>query len=789
MLYTVVQSDSFNNIFSTESLSPVSFYEKRNFGYRNYKKSELIRDNFIVFFTEQISTYNQNWSGENFPVTVAISDELLDTKFKKDLGNGIFAYSKTVYFRAQSDKTRFIFRNEEEQNEAIACTLRSRDSKMVDFYKENGCFTIFQETNLRVISESDLKVIDSNCSIPETTVEESVLSDNYIDKVKGAVYGYIIGTILGERQDYIIKKRLLSAVFNQNFCSPNIDKSKLLSSFKSLLGDIEVSCKKSFREDLYEQLTYLIREAFEIYVEISDLKRKKSSSATESQLSYLEDQLKSLRNRVDALLTEKYKDVISSVPDTLFEELPQLVPSFNTQSHVELRFSRKDCKLEYLHTFIESLMNETLFTEKNSEFRKFSERDVKITFVSQIAAPLLKELNNKYVPNRWDKNLNYSERKADQKLINQLLNNLQNSSEIDEKLIKSKVMRAFIIFAQQGEALITNMENCLLQAGAHKDVFAFAYSLWGALFGYSGIDKVSMNLFSDSDKNKVLSIYEKVNENLKKLIFSDNEDRVSYMQRYIKRLQEDNKYLNKIVYLKQFDLIDEKYEDKNKNILTTSYETVTPVTEPVTPVPEPVTPVPDPVSSEDLQNNQDEIKEESKVVAEDKLQDNDYQQRICELDKKLENLLKEKISPTKGLQDGKFGSDVGKFCKFCKFIYEIENREKFKNFDFQENEISKDEFVLAWKEYCTYLIEKDKKFTKIIQDKIHAFTPEKEESLLDGDGDLYSKLLKEFEKKYIKKVFTNYYSKELCFVFGKEKINLEDIISSEPNKTENEGEG
>ncbi len=787
MLYTVVQSDSFNNIFSTESLSPVSFYEKRNFGYRNYKKSELIRDNFIVFFTEQISTYDQNWSGENFPVTVAISDELLDTKFKKDLGNGIFAYSKTVYFRAQSDKTRFIFRNEEEQNEAIACTLRSRDSKMVDFYKENGCFTIFQETNLRVISESDLKVIDSNCSISETTVEESVLSDNYIDKVKGAVYGYIIGTILGERQDYIIKKRLLSAVFNQNFCSPNIDKSKLLSSYKSLLGDIEVSCKKSFREDLYEQLTHLIRNAFEIYVQISDLKRKKSSSATESQLSYFEDQLKSLRNRVDALLTEKYKDVISSVPDTLFEELPQLVPSFNTQSHVELRFSRKDCKLEYLHTFIESLMNETLFTEKNSEFRKFSERDVKITFVSQIAAPLLKELNNKYVPNRWDKNLNYSERKADQKLINQLLNNLQNSSEIDEKLIKSKVMRAFIIFAQQGEALITNMENCLLQAGAHKDVFAFAYSLWGALFGYSGIDKVSMNLFSDSDKNKVLSIYEKVNENLKNLIFSDNEDRVSYMQRYIKRLQEDNNYLNKIVYLKQFDLIDEKYEDKNKNILTTSYETLTPVAEPVTPVPAPVTQVPDPVSSEDLQNNQDEIKEESKVVAEDKLQDNDYQQRICELDKKFENVLKEKISLTKGPQDGKIGSDV---CEFCKFIYEIENREKFKNLEFQENEISKDEFVLAWKEFCIYLIEKDKNFSKKIQNSIKAFTPKQEESLkFDGAGDLYSKLLKEFEKKYIKKFFANYYSKELCFVFGKVKINLEDIISTEPNKTENEGEG
>ena len=209
-------------------------------------------------------------------------------------------------------------------------------------------------------------------------------------------------------------------------------------------------------------------------------------------------------------------------------------------------------------------------------------------------------------------------------------------------------------------------------------------------------------------------------------------------------------------------------------------EPVTPVAEPVTPVPEPVTPVPAPVSSEDLQNNQDEIKEESKVVAEDKLQDNDYLQRISELDKKLEKFFKE------WPQDGKFGSGVR---EFCKFIYEIENREKFKNFDFQENEIPKDEFVLAWKEYCTYLIEKDKKFTKIIQDKIHAFTPEKEESLLDGDGDLYSKLLKEFEKKYIKKVFTNYYSKELCFVFGKEKINLEDIISPEPNKTENEGEG
>ena len=88
------------------------------------------------------------------------------------------------------------------------------------------------------------------------------------------------------------------------------------------------------------------------------------------------------------------------------------------------------------------------------------------------------------------------------------------------------------------------------------------------------------------------------------------------------------------------------------------------------------------------------------------------------------------------------------------------------------------------------LIEKDKNFSKKIQNSIKDFTPKQEESLkFDGAGDLYSKLLKEFEKKYIKKFFANYYSKELCFVFGKVKINLEDIISLEPNKTENEGEG
>ena len=176
-------------------------------------------------------------------------------------------------------------------------------------------------------------------------------------------------------------------------------------------------------------------------------------------------------------------------------------------------------------------------------------------------------------------------------------------------------------------------------------------------------------------------------------------------------------------------------------------------------------------------------KEESNEVAEDKLQDNDYLQRISELDKKLEKFFKE------WPQDGKFGSGVR---EFCKFIYEIENREKFKNLDFQENEISKNEFVLAWKEFCIYMIEKDKNFSKRIQNSIEAFTQEQEqeESLkLDGDGDLYSKLLKEFENKYIKKFFANYYSKELCFVFGKVKINLEDIISPEPNKTENEGEG
>ena len=85
-----------NELFTTESISPISFYRQRNFGNSVNHKQGLLEDtNSLVLFDEAI----QN------PILLKVTNDLLDANFlteikaTKKTNFRSYKYSKTIYLQ------------------------------------------------------------------------------------------------------------------------------------------------------------------------------------------------------------------------------------------------------------------------------------------------------------------------------------------------------------------------------------------------------------------------------------------------------------------------------------------------------------------------------------------------------------------------------------------------------------------------------------------------------------------------------------------------------------------
>ena len=93
-----------NELFTTESISPLSFYEERNFGNPVNRNQETIEDiNNLILFDNIVKS----------SILLSISTTLLDTnclkeiKSKKKSNFKSFEYSKTIYLKKEHFKVYF----------------------------------------------------------------------------------------------------------------------------------------------------------------------------------------------------------------------------------------------------------------------------------------------------------------------------------------------------------------------------------------------------------------------------------------------------------------------------------------------------------------------------------------------------------------------------------------------------------------------------------------------------------------------------------------------------------
>ncbi len=187
-LWLPINMWNLNEVFTTESISPISFYAVRSFGNPVNRNEGRFEDvNYLVLFEEQVAS----------EIIIEISRELLDNTALQNTKSGYSEYYKTIYL--QNGLFKLHFNIEEKLHEFLKQQFMLLEVKTVNKYKSD-CF---------VVSECKSKKSRQISYQPQFLTEQSEKEpffDKAYNQIKGLIYGYIIGSLgsLSENEQRLV---------------------------------------------------------------------------------------------------------------------------------------------------------------------------------------------------------------------------------------------------------------------------------------------------------------------------------------------------------------------------------------------------------------------------------------------------------------------------------------------------------------------------------------------------------------------------------------------------------
>lgn len=129
-LYIPTSTLNFNNILSSESISPKAFYSVRGFGYSRWQDVEENANENVTLLYEQPFSFTRPKSDlEDHPMLV----EIITDKDFQMLDNGVLYCDFTIYLSPW--RTRFIFFSEQDRRVVLSMSESSLETKMLGLYQ------------------------------------------------------------------------------------------------------------------------------------------------------------------------------------------------------------------------------------------------------------------------------------------------------------------------------------------------------------------------------------------------------------------------------------------------------------------------------------------------------------------------------------------------------------------------------------------------------------------------------------------------------------------------------
>lgn len=490
-LYIPTSTLNFNNIISSESISPYSFYNLRGYGFKHFVKVNcnsldnviLLYENFPVFEIEDKEL-------ENYPMVIEICVDSCLVKLEQ-VGRGIYACNETIYLNPFD--TRILFGSYQELIKTKSKAEPSIEAKLAKLYDE--CYEVVDKsiTKKRYITES---IKDNEINL--TALDKDVR----INKLKGFLYSYIIAANRSYDSNVVNLKmhvrqllNTLSAVvispqFTDNDLSSNIN---LEHCYRLIAYDIEriegisdivdkiIEEKKNYYE--VSNLVDILKEeglyeSWRIKIKNKNNLRIKNE-VTRFSIPFGSDKLSLLNNY------SEYLDTIISKLDKKVDNISlEKLPVISEYKIVNIP-DQKDFIVNFLNVFLhDKIQKDSFLTHRYDYARK--------------GGALFKDV----LAEKWEG----SEEKI---YINALLKNLNEYSAFDINSVTNPRLKSYAAFFQKGDIEIEKLEDYLVANGIGDLKLAFA--LWGVVFGFAEMPKtITKDLFDSNDEVYKTSIYKSV---------------------------------------------------------------------------------------------------------------------------------------------------------------------------------------------------------------------------------------------------------------------------------------
>jgi|GEM_PF-2049449 len=514
--YIPINSLNYNNLLSTESVSPPAFYEKRGYGFKRFEELTCNPFKFSLLAYSKLPILELGPSNrEEFPFYIAIPENRLPEQKKENQLDSvrILQILSPIYLNIK--ECFLVARNDLERRKLIVTSERSLEVKHTGLYEKK--IKLIEELGIDQVIKWNSKFIN-DITDPQAFPYPELEKDQVLNKARGILYGLTCGSLMQQPKE-------LSALSNlwQEF----------INVFSGLMNDLSVMARASSKqsidhkkarqemdqlEELKEKIQTLlsgfdvihldeiIMDSFSLNLtELEQLRSKRYKGGQVTIYSMLADFVKGrdekalgvgdyvvlLTNKVKEFLKYKSASLYLSLEDDFnlaisrvnkkLTELSQMATTSDPITHIPIVFS-KDLQAitsqipllsEWENNCYQAITTELLKLKEMSTADELGQKR------SELITSVAKSLEKTHP--KFDGS-------DDQEYLRKLWKSLRTVGvgfKVNETPNQS--LRAFACFMSK-HAELDKLKTFMLKN--EFDRYDLVFGIWGAAYGYAGLSKL-----------------------------------------------------------------------------------------------------------------------------------------------------------------------------------------------------------------------------------------------------------------------------------------------------------